>query len=185
MIFTIVSRFNQSGKDEAAKIIEASFFRTRHMSVIYNLNRAVKLFSGPSNGRSKYDKHTVLGVSEKQINHAISEALTALNPELPVHLSKQDIEYRIEHGYHVITSDTRRQREFLWLDDIAAKYDTKHHIIEIVPVGAQLEKAKLDTWSNGIEPCGFDVWEDKNRSILFNDGTHEFEQVVVRFIGPF
>lgn len=77
---------------------------------------------------------------------------------------------------------TRRKREFLWLDDIAMEYDTKHHIIEIVPVGNQLDIAKPNTWSNGIEPCGYDVWKDLHRSILFNDGTAEFEQLVVRMI---
>lgn len=180
MIISLISRYNGAGKTYAAQTLVRSELDFYKHSFAWNLSRVSDTFLGFS--CSKYDVHPYLGVSKKDITNAVSKTLEDMHPELPVMLIKQDIMKFINEGHNVVIDDVRREREFKWLDMAARNQGTKHYIVEIVPTGDVEALSRADTWSNKIEKCGHEVWEDLQRVKIENDGTDEFEREILRTV---
>lgn len=181
MIISLVSLYNGAGKTHAAQTLVRSELDFYKHSFTWDLSRVGDMFLGFDCG--KYDVHPYLGVSKKDIINAVTKTLEDMHPELPVMRTKEAILQFVDDGHNVVIDDVRRQRDFKWLDMVASNNGIKHHIIEIIPVGDGKALATLDTWSNGVEPCGEEVWQNyKDRSVIFNGDNEEFEQAIVRTV---
>lgn len=180
MIISLVSRRNGAGKTYAAQTLVRSELDFYKHSFAWNLSRVSDMFLGFDG--SKYAVHPYLGVSKKDITNAVSKTLEDMHPELPVMLIKQDIMKFINEGHNVVIDDVRREREFKWLNMAARNQGTKHYIVEIVPTGDAEALSRADTWSNGMEPCGYEVWGSTDHCKIENDGTDEFERELIELV---
>lgn len=179
MIINLVSRCNGAGKSQIADVLQKNNIACK-AAFASALHNAAKAFMPEVT--NKYEVDDELGVSLKDINHIIGDALGKKNPEIAVSWTKRNIENLVRCGVNVVIDDTRRLREFVWLDALAERYGTKHIIVEIVPVGNALDNARLDAWTNGNEPCGYDVWKDRKHLIVENDGTELFDNQIIRIV---
>lgn len=185
MLVSMVSEDNGAGKTHAAQTLVRSDLDFYKHSFTWDLSRIGDMFLGFEE-LGKYDVHPYLGVSKKDIINAVSKTLEGMHPELPVMRTKQAILQFIDDGHNVVIDDVRRERDFKWLDMLASGRGIKHHIIEIVPTkrldGLGLV-TKPDIWSNGMEPCGSEVWQNyKDRSVILNSNDETFEQAIIRTV---
>lgn len=178
MIVSLVSKYRQVGKNHACNAIIKS--KVAGKVQVVEFTKGLKLCAGifmPG----YYGKHDIVpqfGVSRIDVVNAISEALENLHPELPVMKVKNEIEELVFKGWHVLIPDVRRKREFEWLDSLAERHGVEHHIVEIVPM--ETYRVMRDTWQSATgEPCGYEVWWGRHRSIIPNDGTRDFDRRVV------
>lgn len=182
MIISFVSPKSKAGKSHAAKIMEDYDWNYEVYQLTNALYYASDILLGLDDFRNKYDPHPELGVSSKTLVNEIAKAVEAINPDITTYRVMQNIDRSVSDGFHVVVHDTRRQRDFNKLDEIAKKHGTDHLIVEVVPVGEQLEKSHTDTWSNGLEPCGYEVWRYRHHYYLENDGTEKFDRDVISLV---
>jgi hypothetical protein len=183
MIISLVSKYVGAGKTHAAYAVEEYDWTKYHTYQLTNaLYYAADILLGQDDKRDKYEPHPELGVGTKQLVNEIAKAVEAINPDITTHRVMSHIERSVASGVHVIIHDTRRERDFVRLDEIAQKHGTHHSIIEVVPTGIQLEESRPDTWRNGLEPCGHDVWRYRHHYYATNDGTENFERDVVELV---
>jgi hypothetical protein len=184
MIVSFVSKYRKVGKNHACETIVKSKVAGKVQLVEFTsaLKVCADLFMDES-----HDKHSIVpwfGVSKIDVVNAISGALERLHPEIPVMKIKDEIERLVIDGWHVLIPDVRRQREFEWLDMIAERHGFDHHILEVFPVDK--EGMMMDTWQSATgEPCGYEVWRDRRRSIIANDGTEDFDAWAVSVFRSF
>lgn len=128
---------------------------------------AADCFTDPSLDK---DEPNELGITRRQINIAISDALKALHPDLPVLQVKKRIIATIAEGRHVLFDDIRRPEEFHWLRSLGT---VDVHVIEIRrPEDGTTDD---DTW---ITDEVRELWGE-DRQVIENDGTFDFHKKVL------
>lgn len=183
MIFSFVSPKSKAGKSHAAKVMEdhdwISYTSIQLTGVLYH---AAEAFLSDYSVKDKYEKHDQLGIALKELVNAIAEKVESINPDITTHRVMEHIDHALMCKMHVLVHDTRRQRDFNKLDEIAKRHGTHHYLIEITPVGKQADGSVPDTWTNGLEPCGYEVWRYRHRYYLENDGTEQFDRDVIELV---
>lgn len=125
---------------------------------------AADCFTDPSLHK---DEPNELGITKRQICIAISDAIKALHPDLPVLNVRKRILATIDEGRHVIFDDIRRPEDFHWLRSLGT---VDVHVIEIRrPEDGTTDE---DTW---ITDDVRQLWGD-DRRVIENDGTFEFHK---------
>lgn len=174
MILSIVSRWRGAGKDRACDLIEENYQSVDKISMIGALRGAINHLTTAADQAAKHEPIPQFGVSYIDIINAVSASLYGLHPELAVYISKESIASSVRLGRHVVIPDVRRKREFLWMGKLAAEFDTRHEVVEIVPHFA----AKPDVWKEGTEICGEAAWPT-HRYVIYNDGTDNFDNRIM------
>jgi hypothetical protein len=166
-IVLFVSCRKRAGKDHAASIVH--LWRGEHPAIMKfteQLAEAATFFTN----EEKYVPNE-LGFTKIEIMIAMSRALSALDPDLPVFYAKQAILDELDRGHDVFITDIRRPSEFEWVRSIEG---VRVVVVEIRPT--ELNGTLEDSWITDDVRA---LWGE-DRVVIENDRTSEFDRRCVK-----